>query len=368
MSFEMTLWRVAGTRLEKLDPSTLDQEGRLEEWLERDPSVLGMEVAIVGRQVQTPFGGRIDLLAVDRNANCVILELKRGRTPREVVAQVLDYATWVKDLGYAELDQMSQQYRGKPVGALFQDAFGMAIPETVNGSHSLVVVASELDESSERIISYLAEECGLSINAVFFRFFRDGSVEHLGRAWLKDPVETLERSESKKRTPWSGYWFVNAGEGEHRNWEDNRRYGYIGAGQGEKYSRPLRRLHVGDQVFVYMKGLGYVGYGVVTKEAVPIAEFLVESEGKPLVQLPLRAPKASENLGSPELGEWAVAVKWRKTVPREQAKTFKGIFANPNVVCKLSDPKTVDFLRSEFLVAEDADQPAVAADGAPPRR
>src|SRR5207244_13116149 len=76
MSFEMTLWRVAGTRLEKLDPSTLDQEGRLEEWLERDPSVLGMEVAIVGRQVQTPFGGRIDLLAVDRNANCVILELK----------------------------------------------------------------------------------------------------------------------------------------------------------------------------------------------------------------------------------------------------------------------------------------------------
>jgi len=131
MSFEMTLWRVDGTRLDKVDPSKLEQEERLEEWIDRDSSILGMEVAVVGRQVQTRFGGRIDLLAIDRSANCVILELKRGRTPRDVVAQVLDYATWVKDLGYAELDQISLQHRKKSLNALFEDTFGAAIPDTV---------------------------------------------------------------------------------------------------------------------------------------------------------------------------------------------------------------------------------------------
>ncbi len=141
---------------------------------------------------------------------------------------------------------------------------------------------------------------------------------------------------------------MNVGEGSHRTWNDNRRYGYIGAGQGEKYSRPLRNLKVGDRFFAYMKGLGYVGYGEVVKEAVPIADFTVDETGKRLLDVPLEAPHANENSDSPTLSEWAVAVKWLKAFPREEAKTFKGAFANQNIVCKLRDPKTLEFLHSEF--------------------
>ena len=39
-----------------------------------------------------------------------------------------------------------------------------------------------------------------------------------------------------------GYWFVNAGEGEHRDWDDSVAYGYIAAGQDEKFLRPLKKL------------------------------------------------------------------------------------------------------------------------------
>ncbi|MFA5353038.1 MAG: hypothetical protein WC291_02305 [Thermodesulfovibrionales bacterium] len=350
MPFAMTLWKVAGSKLEEVSPAILDQEQRLEDWLSNDPSILGMEIAVIGRQVQTAFGGRIDLLALDRDANCVVLELKRGRTPREVVAQILDYGAWIKDLGYNELDQIAQGWAQKSVATVYQEAFDESIPETVNGSHNLIVVASDMDDSSERIISYLSEEYGVSINAVFFSFFREGSNELLGRAWLKDPVETMERSESRKRAPWSGYWFVNVGEGMHRNWDDNRQYGYIGAGQGEKYSRPLRHLKIGDKIFAYMKGIGYVGYGEVTKEAVPIGDFIVDHLGKQLLELDLHAQKAGENKDIPEKAEWAVGIKWLKDFPREQPKTFNGIFANPNIVCKLRDPKTLEYLRSEFAV------------------
>jgi hypothetical protein len=81
-----------------------------------------------------------------------------------------------------------------------------------------------------------------------------------------------------------------------------------------------------------MKGLGYVGFGEVTKEAMPIGEFKVDEYGKPLLELPLRAPRPSENKDSPTDSEWAVSAKWLKTFDRDHAKTFKGAFANQNIV------------------------------------
>jgi hypothetical protein len=37
-----------------------------------------------------------------------------------------------------------------------------------------------------------------------------------------------------------------------------------------------------------------------------------------------------------------------KVLPREQAKASKGAFANQNIVCKLRDAKTLEYLRAEF--------------------
>jgi RecB family endonuclease NucS len=53
---------------------------------------------IIGHQENTLDKGRIDLLAIAPDASLILIELKRDRTPREVVAQALDYASWVDDL------------------------------------------------------------------------------------------------------------------------------------------------------------------------------------------------------------------------------------------------------------------------------
>jgi hypothetical protein len=224
------------------------------------------------------------------------------------------------------------------------------MPE-INATHHMILVAAELDGSSERIINYLADHHGISINAVFFNFFASDGRELLGRAWLRDPVETAEKAEKKKRGPWSGYWFVNVGEGEHRNWDDNRRYGYLGAGQGARYSQALLNLSPGDKVFAYMKGQGYVGYGEVTAPAVPIRDFVAGKENRPLLDLPLKASKVDENKDSDDLSEWAVGIRWIDTVDPGSARTFKGIFANQNIVCKLRDEATIEFLRDKFNAA-----------------
>jgi hypothetical protein len=47
---------------------------------------------LIGRQEDTGLGGRVDLLAVAPDGAVVLIELKRERTPREVLAQAVDYS------------------------------------------------------------------------------------------------------------------------------------------------------------------------------------------------------------------------------------------------------------------------------------
>jgi hypothetical protein len=294
MAFRMKLWNIAGDELRPIRRATLDYEERLEDWIAREPLILGMDVLLIGRQVTTEFGGRIDLLGIDHQADLVIIELKRAKTPREIVAQVLEYASWVRRLSAEEIHTISSEYLNRSLAVAFSERFDTALPENINKNHSMVIVASSLDEASERIIQYLTDEYRVNINVAFFTFFGGDGQEYLGRAWLQDPEQVQEISNSRTRGPWTGYWFVNVGEGEYRNWDDNRQYGFISAGQGEWYSSALERLSIGDEIFAYMKGRGYVGRGTVTEEAMMIKDFVMEG-GEPLLEVPLEAPKADEH-------------------------------------------------------------------------
>ena len=44
------------------------------------------------------------------DGSLVLIELKRGRTPREVVAQALDYASWVEELQPDEIAAIYHSY------------------------------------------------------------------------------------------------------------------------------------------------------------------------------------------------------------------------------------------------------------------
>ena len=63
-----------------------------------DSRLLGTDLLVVGRQVETAFGGFLDVLCIDVSGRLHALELKRDKTPRDVVAQVLDYGSWVSNL------------------------------------------------------------------------------------------------------------------------------------------------------------------------------------------------------------------------------------------------------------------------------
>jgi hypothetical protein len=75
-------------------------------------------------------------LALAPDGALILIELKRGRTPREVVAQAIDYASWVERL---EAQDITRIYARFSSGGGLDDAFAVRFghpldAETLNQS------------------------------------------------------------------------------------------------------------------------------------------------------------------------------------------------------------------------------------------
>jgi len=359
MPIHHAIWKV-GTTPAPLATTQLVSEQSLEDMIVRDPRILSSEWMLIGRQEITPYSGRIDLLAIAPDGSIVLIELKRNRTPREIVAQALDYAVWVDGLTADKIVQIYQRFsKGRNLGDDFKARFGAALDEeTLNDAHQIVLVAAELDDASERIITYLNDR-DIAINVLFFQVFQHGPDQLLSRAWLIDPGETqvkatstaVKRSEGKE--PWIGEFYVSFGDDSSRSWEDARRYGFICAGGGPWYSQTLKLLSPGDRVWVKIPGTGYVGVGRVTEPVQPVTEFTVPTPtgDKPCLEVLSAAETLREQARDPEKAEHFVRVQWIETVPTEKAFNEIGLFGNQNSVCQPVTPKwrhTVDRLKTFF--------------------
>jgi hypothetical protein len=160
----------------------------------------GSGLLVIGRQVLTDFSKEIDLLCMDSNGDLVIVELKRNKTPREVTAQALDYASWVETLDSARIQEIAAGYLpgNKSLRDAFEEAFVDAeFPDVINGGHSIMVVASSVDDSTERIIRYLSSK-GIKINFVRFQMFKSDGEEYLARTFT---VSVDEAEQNARRGP-----------------------------------------------------------------------------------------------------------------------------------------------------------------------
>ena len=125
-------------------------------------------------------------------------------TPREVVAQALDYASYVQKLGLSDIERIIESkdfFDGKSLNEVFRDKFGDDLPEFVNQAHRIYIVASALDSRTERIIEYLSETHRVDINAATFTYFKTPDGELIGRSMLLDE-EAQPGTEKDPRTTW----------------------------------------------------------------------------------------------------------------------------------------------------------------------
>ena len=196
MTLEARVWKIDSDKPEQLEPSRLDEERRLEDWLCRDVSLLSDKLLVIGRQISV-CGGTLDLLAVDEEGNLVIVELKRDRTARDVVAQTLDYASSIQDFGREDVERHTSDFLQIEFDEAFRQKFGHEAPESVNGRHRMYIVASSLDPATRRIVEYLSRAHGVDINAATFSYFNTEQGEFLARSTLLDEDEVERRAEAR---------------------------------------------------------------------------------------------------------------------------------------------------------------------------
>ena len=340
MPVNQTIWTLDDNP-RPLDESSLDTESQLEDLIELKPEVIDPELMIIGRQVQTPNRGRIDLLALDATGSIVIIELKRDKTPRDVTAQALDYASWAVNIESDAILEIYTNYKNEtePNASLreaFRNKFNQELEEqNLNQNHQIIIVASEMDSSTERIIDYL-NQYDIPINIIFFKVYSHNEQQLISRAWFLDPQETKENATAPAhKAPWNGEYYCSFGHDENRDWEDARKYGFISAGGGSWYSKTLFRLNLGDKVWVNIPHTGYVGYGEVNHSATIAHEYKFDDfESKTIYELANSANYHSEHKDNPDLAEYIVRIEWIKTVSIDEAVREIGFFGNQHIICR----------------------------------
>jgi hypothetical protein len=84
----------------------------LEKWVEHYPEILGEELLIVTTEYDKfdKTNERLDLLAIDKDGNLVVIELKRDDSGKNVDLQAIKYAAYCSTLTFNEVVKLYQRY------------------------------------------------------------------------------------------------------------------------------------------------------------------------------------------------------------------------------------------------------------------
>lgn len=180
MTTEIGVWEIIDGKLESIDVS-LAQAGKrevqdLEKWIKNNPIILGQEILIIGEQVRTK-SGPLDLLGIDKSGNLIIIELKRDKLPREVIAQALDYVSDISSWDLDKINEVCVKYSQSSLEDYLNENFEDIELEDlkVNENQRLLLVGFSIDEPLERMIEWLSNNFGVGLNAVILKYIQTKS-------------------------------------------------------------------------------------------------------------------------------------------------------------------------------------------------
>lgn len=210
--------------LEKANKKHIDYEKDFENWLENSPHILFEDetstIMWIGRQVSAATNELVkypDLLGIDMNGNVIIAELKKGKTPRDVVAQLLEYAAWAEKLTYEELNTIAMkyydkksQYQGLELSEIHRLIFNPENDTEYNVKFNLklrlYVIAEEISHSVKDVIKFLNRIGNIDISYIRYEVFKAGDKEfyistEVDEADLPDKLSSSKLQSSSK---WNG--------------------------------------------------------------------------------------------------------------------------------------------------------------------
>lgn len=147
-------------------------EADLQRWADANPHLLneGAPMLSLGTEIVTHHGYSIDNLFVDGNGCLVVAELKRGPTPRDVTAQVIDYAAYASRLEWSHVEKFCRARHGTDFDAALKQSFGRPFTRTDKIDHRLMIVAESYDPRVTDAAVYLINN-GTPLALLQFTYF-----------------------------------------------------------------------------------------------------------------------------------------------------------------------------------------------------
>lgn len=315
---------------------------------------------------------RIDLLGIDRDANLIVIELKRGETGSYMELQAIRYAAMVStmtfDQAVSAFASSDSDFDEPSARAKLLEFLSWDEPNEDDFAQDVRLVLFSEDFAKELSSSILwLNGKGLDITCFKMSCFEVASKTLLDFQQiipLKEAEEyqvrvrekqQKEQSSRKSKIPWNGECYANFGDHATRSWEDARKYGFISAGGGAWYTRTLGLLSEGDRVWVNQPGTGYLGVGLVSGPATRLENFYVETDQGPVPYLEVSEVRdeLTAQRADPDSTEVYVPIEWIAAVDTKSAINEKGLFGNQNSAAKPrteSWPFTIRVLKERFGV------------------
>jgi len=204
MATEIKTWEIINGELTPIK-TTLAQNGRkekdhLEQWLKTNPKILGDNILVFGEQVWTK-SGPLDYLGIDNTGNLVIVELKRDKLARDVLAQAIDYASDVSNWDIEKLNEICLTFSGNTLEDFITDHFvHIEIDDLViNKAQRLLLVGFSIDEALSRMIEWLSSKYDVGINAIILNYVMTSSGNELLSRTVIIPEEIEKEKSNKKK-------------------------------------------------------------------------------------------------------------------------------------------------------------------------
>lgn len=166
-------------RLSRLTKTSLTEHRMLErfdleEWLASTPEALGEDLLVLATEHVLPTNLRIDILALDKHANLVVVELKRDKSGSDIGWQSIRYASYCSNLQADEIYKILADRKKIDADRARQEIeeFIDEELEALNKSQRIILVASEFHSDVASAVLWL-RDYEVDVRCVRLRCFTD---------------------------------------------------------------------------------------------------------------------------------------------------------------------------------------------------
>jgi hypothetical protein len=140
----------------------------IQEWIEKNPEIIEKDLLIIGKEVSLPSDIRLDLLAIDKNSNLVVLELKRDNSGRNVDWQAIKYASYCSNFSPTDIFRQFAEYLGSnedEAETKIEEFINAESFEDLNKNQRLILISKEFHSDVVSSVLWL-RDYGIEISCV----------------------------------------------------------------------------------------------------------------------------------------------------------------------------------------------------------